>query len=107
MASFWNLSDKEMMVKIGEKLKALRLKADVSQQYIADQNGMSRSSIVDMEKGNNFTLQSLLAYLRTINQLKLLEEFFKEEEQPISPVELLKLQKKNNKQRAGHQKSND
>lgn len=100
MSVFWNLSDQDLLEKIGIRLKTLRLQANVSQQHIADQNGMSRSSIVDMEKGKNFTIQSLIAYLRTINQLQMLNTFFEEIENPISPVELLKLQNKLKKQRA-------
>ena len=57
-------SDKELILKCGEKLKHLRLEANYSQTDLANKTGMSRSSIAEIEKGRGKENESLLSLRR-------------------------------------------
>lgn len=101
--TFYTYSDKELIRKWGEKLKALRLEANLSQTELAQKTGMSRSSIAEIEKGRNFSIASLISMLRTLNHLDKLEYFFKKEEYALTPMEIYALEKKKRK-RGGYNK---
>mgnify|MGYP006091192561 FL=1 len=96
-------SDKELTRKWGEKLKRLRVDAGFSQEGLAVKTGMSRSSIAEIEKGRNFSVGSLLSILRVLNQLEMLDVFFKEEEYQLTPMEIYEREKKR-KKRGGYKK---
>ena len=101
---YWNLNQEEVLSKICVKLKHLRVTADLSQESLAEKSGLSRNAISEMERGINFTISSLLSYLRTLNKLDYLEQFFTENKTPISPIKLYELEKKNQKKRGGYNK---
>jgi transcriptional regulator with XRE-family HTH domain len=96
-------SDKELIRKWGEKLKRLRIDAGFSQTELAEKTGMSRSSIAEIEKGRNFSIGSLIAISRALNQLDKFEYFLKEEEYTLSPMEIYEREKKKRK-RGGYNK---
>ena len=100
---FYIQSDKELLRRCGERLKSLRLDANISQTDLAQKTGMSRSSIAEIEKGRNFSMITLLSIARTLNFLDELEFFFKEEEHELSPMELYKKEKQKRK-RGGYKK---
>lgn len=102
-SKFYSYSDKELIRKWGEKLKALRLEADISQTDLAEKTGMSRSSIAEIEKGRNFSMSSLISIARALNFLDEFEYFFKDEEYKLSPMEIYELEKKK-KKRGGYNK---
>ncbi len=101
--TFQQYSDKELIRKWGEKLKALRLAANLSQTDLAEQTGMSRSSIAEIEKGRNFSIASLLSIARALNFLDQFEYFFKEETYELSPMEIYEREQKK-KKRGGYKK---
>ena len=96
-------SDKELILKCGEKLKHLRLEANYSQTDLANKTGMSRSSIAEIEKGRNFSIGSLISILRTLNHLDKLTYFFTEEKPELSPMEIYE-REKNKRKRGGYKK---
>lgn len=96
-------SDKELIRKWGEKLKRLRVDADFSQTELAVKTGMSRSSIAEIEKGRNFSIGSLISISRALNQLDKFENFLKEEEYELTPMEIYEREKKKRK-RGGYKK---
>ena len=100
---YYSFSDKELIRKWGEKLKALRIKAGFSQTELAEKTGLSRSSVAEIEKGRNFSVGSLIAISRVLNVLEKLEFFLKEEEYTLSPMEIYELEKKKRK-RGGYKK---
>ncbi len=97
METVYNHSDKELIRLWGEKLKTLRVEANLSQTELAKKTGMSRSSIAEIEKGRNFSIGSLLAILRALNLLNQMEFFLKKEEYQLSPMEIYELEKKKRK----------
>lgn len=98
-----NYSDKELIRKWGEKLKRLRIDAGLSQTELSEKTGMSRSSIAEIEKGRNFSIGSLIAIFRALNQLDTFESFLKEEEYTLTPMEIYEREKKKRK-RGGYNK---
>ena len=78
------LSDRALLKVIGQKVKQLRLGANISQKALAERCGLSDFSISQIENGKNTSLLSLLMVLRSLNQLDMLYRFF--EEETVSPI---------------------
>ncbi|MEB2785479.1 helix-turn-helix domain-containing protein [Algoriphagus persicinus] len=68
-----------------------------SQDQLALEAGMSRSTLSLLERGEKVNLITLIQVLRVLNQLQWLESF--EVKQEISPMDYIKLQKKHERQR--------
>ena len=100
---FYSLSDKALLRKWGDRLKTLRIEADLSQTDLAEKTGMSRSSIAAIEKGRNFSIASLISISRALHFLDEFEFFLKETEYELTPMEIYEKEKKK-KQRAGYKK---
>ncbi len=100
---YYVYSDKELLRRWGQKLKSLRINANLSQTDLAQKTGMSRSSIAEIEKGRNFSITSLIAISRVLNLLEELEFFLKDDELELSPMEIYQLEKKKRK-RGGYKK---
>lgn len=89
--SFHSLSDQAVARILGERLAQLRLERNFTQQYMADEIGLSRLSYRKLEQGEG-KLVNFIAALRVLGRLEALEQVLPDE--PFSPVELLKLQGK-------------
>lgn len=100
---YYSYSDKELIRKWGEKLKSLRIEADLSQTELAQKTGMSRSSIAEIEKGRNFSIASLISISRSLHILDEFEFFLKKEEYELTPMEIYEREKKK-KKRGGYNK---
>lgn len=92
------LADEMILHKIGEHLKAVRLKQNITQQRLAEDSGVSLSSVKKIENGEIRSLDSFVRILRTLGKLEVLQPLVEEEE--LSPNEYYELaQKTNLKQR--------
>ena len=60
MEDIYMLSDLQLGKRIGEKLKAIRLKRNITQQSLADASSISLSSLKKIENGEIGTFDSLL-----------------------------------------------
>lgn len=101
MESIYTLSDTAIYDKIGAKIKALRLKQNITQQSLAEATRVSLSSIKSMEKGEIKSFDSLVRVLRTLGKLDIFQTLIEEEQ--LSPSEYYKLVnsiKKNTRKRA-------
>lgn len=85
MEDVYMLPDGMIQHKIGEKLKALRLKQNITQQALAKESGVSLSSVKKIEKGEIGSFDSLLRVLRTLGKLDVLLPLVEEEQ--LSPSE--------------------
>ncbi len=84
-------SDRVLLKEIGQKVKRLRLEANISQKTLAERCGLSDFSISQFENGKNISLLSLLMILRSLNALNMLYQFFEEEQlDPIAMADYLK-----------------
>lgn len=91
------MSDGSLVETIGAFVKHHRLVQNKTQQQLATEAGLNRSTITQIEKGEKITLQSLLQVLRVLNLLYIMD-VFKVQEQ-VSPLQLAKLEQ-NKRQRA-------
>lgn len=85
------LTDIAIIEHIGAKVKARRIAAQLTQKQLATNAGVSHSAICSLETGKNTSLLTLVAILRALRSLDLLDGFTKEEE--ISPLAYAQMQK--------------
>lgn len=80
-----------LAAELGERLKRARLNKNMTQKELAYQTGVSRRTVINAEDGN-VSLEHLIALLQTLKKLEQLDLFLPP--QPLSPVQLMKLQGK-------------
>lgn len=98
MENIYMLADEMILHKMGERLKAVRLKQNITQQRLAEDSGVSLSSVKKIESGEIRSLDSFVRILRTLGKLEVLQPLVEEEQ--LSPSEYFELaQKKDLKQR--------
>ncbi len=83
------MTDDGICREIGDRLRALRLRRNLTQQQVAEAAAVSLNVIKGMERGKG-KLSSLVAVLRELEGLDDLELLLREPE--ISPVQLAKRQ---------------
>ena len=98
-----NLSDKAILVEIGNFIQQKRIKLNLTQQELAKQVSISRSTLSLIERGENIALINLIKILRILDALYVLENFKLGEE--LSPMQLAKGETKKRK-RAASQSNN-
>lgn len=69
------ISDADVLLKIGSKLKELRLEQNIKQKELAEKSGLSTFSISQMETGHNTSMQSLVQVLRALGRMDVLDAF--------------------------------
>lgn len=108
MEDIYALSDAQIQKKIGEKLKAVRLKQNITQDSLAESSSISRSSVQKIEAGEIGSFDTLLRILRTLGMLD--EIYHLCEEAQMSPNEYFNmansLKKKERKRAVGSLKNN-
>ncbi len=87
-----NLNDLAILRRMGEFIRYHRVNQLKSQDQMAKAAGISRSTLSLLERGEKVNLITLIQVLRVLDQLQVLEAF--EVKQEISPLEYIKLQKK-------------
>ena len=92
MEYMYMMPDAIILAKIGERLKALRLKQNITQTSLAETANVSLSVIKNIEKGEIRSFDAFLRLLRTLGQLEVLLPLV--EEQQLSPNEYYELMQK-------------
>ncbi len=90
-------SDAALVKQIGAFIKHQRIQLNYTQAKLADNAGLNRWTVSQIEKGNAISLTSLIQLLRALDSLQVLQEFFYSEE--ISPLEYAKLKKSKQRKR--------
>ena len=72
MEDVYMMSDAVILAKIGERLKALRLKQNITQMSLAEAANVSLSVVKNVEKGEIRSIDAFLRLLRTLGQLEVL-----------------------------------
>ena len=85
----YGASAHQLLQLLGERLKQARLNKKITQEDLAQNLGVSRRTIINAEKGQ-VTLENLVKILQLLGLTAQLDNFLPP--QPISPVQLLKLQ---------------
>lgn len=81
------ITDMELLQKIGGKLKEIRLEQNIKQKELAEKSGLSMFSISQMETGHNTSVQSIIQVLRALGRMDMLNAFIinnKEDENPMA-----------------------
>lgn len=96
-----NMSSIAIAEELGNRLRQLRLNADLTQSEIASRTGLSRKTILNAENGK-VQLKNMVAILVSLDMVEQLNMFLPE--QNISPLQLAKLKGKE-RQRASKSKT--
>lgn len=80
-----------LAAELGERLKQARLNQNVTQADVAERAGLSRALVINAEKGKA-QLETFVAIMLALGLASQLDIFLPS--QPISPMQLLKLQGK-------------
>lgn len=93
MEDIYALSDLQIQKKIGEKLKATRLRLNITQDSVAEASAISRSSVKKVESGEIGSFDTLLRILRTLGMLDEIAKLCEEDElQPRKKEENVQLE---------------
>ena len=95
---FYSLSDKAIQQELGHRIKALRLRKNLTQQELAEAATLSLNAIKSLESGRG-KLSTLIAVLRELGTLDHLDKFIPEIS--ISPLQLAKMQGKERERASG------
>ncbi|OFX20939.1 MAG: transcriptional regulator [Bacteroidetes bacterium GWA2_31_9] len=98
------MSDKSLMESIGKFIQSHRLTQNKTQERVASDAGISRSTLSLLERGEKIRIDSLIQVLRVLNLLYIMD-VFKIQEQ-ISPIEYAKIKKKQRKQASPQKNKN-
>jgi transcriptional regulator with XRE-family HTH domain len=93
----------EIQSALGHRMRALRLRRNLSQGYVAQKTGLSRSAIVNLEHGKNPSLVTLISVLSALGEVRSLDAIAPNQEGP-SPIEIFN--KTPERQRAGRPRAN-
>ena len=80
-------TDKEILLELGERIRAKRIRKRYKQSVLAQRAGISLYTLRKMEHGQSFNVSTLIQVLRALNELDQLESFLPEI--GISPIDML------------------
>ena len=86
-----SMSDQALAAHIGAFVKHHRLEQNKTQESLASEAGISRSTLSLLERGETVTLATLIQILRALAQLNIMEVF--SVQKVISPLLLAKMEK--------------
>ena len=81
-------SPDEIAAGLGDRLRALRLAADLTQAVVADKAGVSERSLRDLEAGQGSTVQTLVRVLKALGADDVIDALAPRP--AVSPLQLLK-----------------
>jgi transcriptional regulator with XRE-family HTH domain len=84
------LSDRTVNEMLGSFIRQSRLRQNKTQDQLAKEAGIARSTLGLFEKGENSSLLVFIQLLRSLSLLHLLNEF--EIREQLSPIQLAKLE---------------
>lgn len=100
---FYSLSDKSIEKELGDRIKALRLRKNITQKELAEATTLSLNAIKSLESGRS-KISTLIPVLRELGVLEHLDNFIPET--LISPMQLAKMQGKERARASGERLRN-
>ena len=101
------MQDALILTKMGQRLKSLRLKQNITQQSLAEAANVSLSTVKKIEKGEICSFDALLRMLRTLGKLDVLQPLVEEEQlSPGEYYEMVQASKTHQRKRAVGKLSN-
>lgn len=92
MEDIYLLTDAAIQDRVGENLKSLRLRQNITQQRLAEEAGVSLSTVKKLEKGKIGSFDAFMRILRILGHLDVLSPLV--EELQLSPSEYYDLVQK-------------
>ena len=99
------MSDKAIIGAIGDYIRHQRLEQNRTQAQVAEDAGINRWTLSQIENGESITLVTLIRILRVLDLIHLLSIFTIEE--TISPIAYARLQEKKKKRARPKPQTND
>jgi transcriptional regulator with XRE-family HTH domain len=84
------MSDKALVKHIGDFVKHHRMEQNKTQDTLAKEAGISRSTLSLLERGGSVTVPTLIQVLRVLDKLSVMDAF--QVEKQISPIMLAKME---------------
>jgi len=107
MEDIYMMQDTLILTKMGQRLKSLRLKQNITQQSLADAANVSLSTVKKIEKGEIRSFDAFLRMLRTLGKLDVLQPLVEEEQlSPSEYYEMVQASKTHQRKRAVGKLSN-
>ena len=82
-----SLTDVEILIELGSRLRAYRLQQNQTVVDVADRAGLNRNTVVNAEAGRNPRLETVVRLLRAYGRLETLNAFLPPA--GVSPLELV------------------
>ena len=82
------MTDQEVMAEVGARLRAQRLRRNVSVEDLAARAGLNRNTVLNAEAGANPRLKTLLRILRALGGLDAIDAFLPPP--GVSPLQLMR-----------------
>ena len=98
------MTDRAIATLLGQRLEKLRLSANVPQQSIADELGITPKTYRSAVQGNA-RLEVVIGILRYLGRLDQIDQFIPDE--PFSPRELLRMQGRQRRRADGSRANKD
>jgi transcriptional regulator with XRE-family HTH domain len=93
-----NLSNDAICVEMGERIKSLRLRKNLTQEDVARLTHLSLNPIKSLEQGQA-KLSTIVAVMRVLGSLGALDSFISEA--PVSPLQIAKMHGKKRQRGSG------
>ena len=90
IVAIYGMSDQAILEEIGSRLKSRRLNRNLTQQEVADQAGLTRTTIGECERGASSSMLTVVRILRVLGALEELDSFLPDA--GPSPLQLARLQ---------------
>lgn len=104
----YSLSDSVIRQRMGDKIKKMRLRQNITQADLADEAQISLSSVKKIENGEIGTFDTLLRILRVLGSLDSLQTLVREDEMsPNEYYEFVNSAKRKIRKRAVSRNNND
>ncbi|UCB55464.1 MAG: helix-turn-helix transcriptional regulator [Thiotrichales bacterium] len=98
---FYTLSDKGIEQELGRRIKALRLRKNITQKELAQATTLSLNTIKSLESGSA-KLSTVIAVLRELGALDQMDSFIPEPS--ISPLQLARMRGKQRERASGRRR---
>jgi transcriptional regulator with XRE-family HTH domain len=92
---WYAMSDSAIVTEIGGLIRRIRLQKNITQQQLADNVGLYRSTISEIENGRASSLVSFIVVLRGLEKLEMFD--FLSDVPAISPLKLARKEKQSRK----------
>ncbi len=89
------MTNDALLQYLGKQMRQMRMNAQLTQQQLADRAGVARSTVVQIESGKSMRMESVVALLRALNKLEILNNF--ETQALVSPLLIAQNQGKETK----------